>query len=51
MKTEVTKEIANRPDWKVSQFFRNGMFFGMDTKYRPKIDPKFLTPEQQAGLT
>jgi hypothetical protein len=50
MKTEVTKEIANRPDWKVSQFFRNGMFFGMDTKYRPKIDPKYLTPEQQAGL-
>jgi hypothetical protein len=50
MTAEVRKEIANRPDWKVSQFFRNGMFFGMDTKYRPKIDPKYLTPEQQAGL-
>jgi len=50
MRIEVTKEIANRPDWKVSQFFRNGMFFGMDSKYRPKLDPQFLTPEQAAGL-
>lgn len=47
---EVIPEIAKRPDWQVSQFFRNGMFHGMETKYMPKIDPKFLTADQKKGM-
>jgi hypothetical protein len=45
MQQEVTKNITNRPDFKVQRFFQHGELNGEYTGFLPKLDPKFIWPD------
>lgn len=48
MRKDVESEIGRRPDARARAFFQNGVFYGQETHYMPKVDPRFLTKEQRA---
>jgi len=47
MREEVARDIGARPDFRARAFFQNGTFFGQETHYMPKVDPRLLTKEQR----
>jgi len=49
MRQEVEQDIYNRPDVAANEWFRTGTLFGQKGK-TPRLDPRFLTPEQKASL-
>jgi len=49
MRKDVEQDIYNRPDIAANEWFRTGTLFGQ-TGRPPKIDPRYLTPEQRKGL-
>ena len=48
---EVEEKVRNQPEFLISNFFRRGVFHGDKVKdFMPKIDPKYLTPEQKEWM-
>jgi hypothetical protein len=48
---EVEEKVRAQPEFLISNFFRRGVFYGDKVKdFMPKLDPKYLTPEQKAEV-
>lgn len=45
------QEVNQHPDVMSDDFFRHGEYLGKQMSTMPRLNPEFLTPEQQAGIS